>query len=101
MEPDEDTPTGPGTQPSPPMPRKLPGIYTVFEGKKLRGDRQFYARKTGGGNITWATEGFARVGTAHAACKSDWAASCKRVDVDHVLQWPPVPYTKDSLQPGE
>ena len=54
---------------------------------------------TGNSRITWQSEGYSRVASAHKVCRNTWEQIGGTIDPGHVLQHPPVPYTKDSLLP--
>lgn len=63
---------------------------------------QFYAHlQAGNSRITWQSEGYARVASAHKVCRSTWEHIAGAIDPGQILQHPIVPYTKDSLLPPE
>lgn len=79
--------------------------FKVFLGKRgsasLRNPPQHYAHMVAGnGSITWQSEGYDDVRSAFKVCRSTWGNIGKAMGADpKAVNFPPVPYTKDSLRP--
>lgn len=76
------------------------GKRIEFTIKRSEKDRRFYPHQEhGNGKTTWsAPHGRASLSSAESACDATWRSYCEQIDPDHVLQWPPTPYSKDSLR---
>ena len=64
-------------------------------------DRRFYAHLEHGNGKTTLAEPRGRASLRSYAlfCDSVWLSCCHQIDPGHVLQWPPTPFSKDSLLP--
>ncbi len=70
-----------------------------FKVWKGAGGDYFAHMIAGNSRITWQSEAYARAASAHKVCRTTWEHIAGAIDPGHVLQHPPVPYTKDSILP--